>query len=80
MPTQEEAFKAYYASMRDSELLAVANNRHSFIPAAQRPLTEELLRRKLTPPPAHPPAETSYSPTLFARLRQMVQRKNTRAI
>ena len=74
MPTQEEAFKAYYASMTDSELLAVANNRSSFIPAAQHPLTEELRRRKMTPP-ADSPAETSHSPTLFARLRQMVRRK-----
>ena len=35
MRTAEQAFKAYYASMTDSDLLAVARNRVSFIPLAQ---------------------------------------------
>ena len=40
MRTQEQAFKAYYASMSDAELLAVANNRTSFIATAQKVLAK----------------------------------------
>ena len=57
MRTQQQAFRAYYASMTDSELLAVAQNRSSFIRAAQNPLADELERRNLTPP-ADSPART----------------------
>lgn len=48
MRTPQQAFKTYYASMTDSELLATAENRQSFIPIAQNAMDEELLRRKLT--------------------------------
>ena len=58
MRTQQQAFKAYYASMTDSELLATAANRKSFIPIAQNAMDEELLRRQLTAP-ADPRAETN---------------------
>ena len=61
MRTQEQAFKAYYASMRDAELLAAVKNRESFIPVAQRLMDEELSRRQLTPPAESRP-ETSHPP------------------
>jgi hypothetical protein len=61
MRTQEQAFKAYYASMSDAELLAVANNRTSFIPTAQKVLDEELHRRQVTP--ADSRVETSHPPS-----------------
>jgi hypothetical protein len=48
MRTQEQALRAYYASMDDVELLNTAANRASFIEVAQRLLGEELVRRHLT--------------------------------
>ena len=65
MRTQQQAFKAYYASMTDSELLATAENRQSFIPIAQNAMDEELQRRHLTAP-ADPRVETSQPPALSA--------------
>lgn len=62
MRTQQQAFKAYYASMTDSELLATAENRESFIPTAQRAMDEELFRRQLTAPAASR-VETSPPPS-----------------
>jgi len=60
MHVQEQAFRAYYASMSDSDLLAVAANRTSFIDLAQQILREELARRSLALPvevaPASAPA------------------------
>ena len=50
MRSQQQAFKAYYASMTDSELLATAENRQSFIPIAQKAMDEELMRRQPAPP------------------------------
>lgn len=61
MRTQQQAFKAYYASMTDAELLATAENRQSFLPIAQSAMEEELLRRQLTGPAA-PSVETSQPP------------------
>ena len=50
MRVQEQAFRAYYASMTDEDLLAVAANRTSFIELAQQILHEEFDRRKLAFP------------------------------
>lgn len=75
MPGQQQAFQAYYASMTDAELLAVANNRKSFIPVAQKMLAEELLRRRLAPPDS--PVEAIPAPTLLTRLAQMWRRKTS---
>jgi len=47
---QEQAFRAYYASMTDAELLRVAANKTSFIDLAQKLLADELMRRNLTAP------------------------------
>jgi len=46
----EQAFKAYFASMTDAELLRVAANKTSFIDVAQKILGDELMRRNLTVP------------------------------
>lgn len=62
MRTQQQAFKAYYASMTDSELLATAENRESFIPIAQNAMNEELLRRRQLGAPADPRAKTDQPP------------------
>jgi hypothetical protein len=45
---QEQAFRAYYASMTDAELLKIAANKMSFIDVAQKTLADELMRRSLT--------------------------------
>jgi hypothetical protein len=76
MQIQEQAFRAYYASMTDSELLATVKNRSSFIPLAQSLLAEELLRRQLTPP-VDAPAETKPSPGLFTKMRRMLRRETS---
>jgi hypothetical protein len=47
MTTQEQAFKAYYASMADDELLRIEANKVSFVDVAQRLLADELSRRGL---------------------------------
>jgi hypothetical protein len=44
----EQAFKAYYASMTDAELLRIAANKTSFIDVAQKILGDELMKRNLT--------------------------------
>lgn len=60
MRSQEQAFRAYYASMTDAELLETAANRNSFIGVAQKILTQELDSRGLTPsPPLHLPERHS---------------------
>lgn len=77
MPIQEQAFRIYYASMTDAEVLAVAKNRKSFIPVAQNVLDEELKRRQLTLP-TDSPAETP-SPGVFAQLGRILRRKTAGA-
>ena len=51
---QEHAFRAYYASMTDAELLRTAANKQSFIAIAQKLLEEELVRRNLQSPREEP--------------------------
>jgi hypothetical protein len=48
--TQEHAFRLYYASMTDAELLQTAANRKSFVTMAQRVLGDEMDRRHLSVP------------------------------
>jgi hypothetical protein len=72
MRIQEQAFRTYYASMKDSDLLAVAKNRGSFIPLAQTLLTEELLKRQLAVP-SDAPRENSHTWTLFTKLRRLIR-------
>lgn len=47
MTVQEQAFRAYYASLTDAELLKIAANKHSYIAVAQEALTRELQNRSL---------------------------------
>ena len=71
---QEEAFRAYYASMSDADLLSTAKNKNSFIPIAQMLMAEELTRRQLKPP-EEAPAETSHAPTLYAKMLALLKHK-----
>lgn len=74
MRTTGQAFKAYYACMSDSDLLAVARNRSSFLPLAQTQMVEELTKRQLEVPPG-PPVETRHAPTLFTKLARRLRRE-----
>jgi hypothetical protein len=47
--TQEQAFKAYYASLTEAELMKIAANRRSFLDVAQEALANELRDRNLAP-------------------------------
>ncbi len=62
MRTQEQAFRAYYASLTDAELLQIAANERSFIPVAQKMLEDELVKRRLSPPapPIPPPRDSAF--------------------
>lgn len=56
MTTQEQAFRDYYGSMADAELLRTALHRKSYIGLAQRLMTEEIERRHLKMPDEEQPA------------------------
>jgi len=62
MRVQEQAFRSYYASKSDAEILAIAANRSSFIELAQQILAEELSRRHLTLPAETAPAAAAAGP------------------
>jgi hypothetical protein len=49
MTTQQQAFKAYYASLTEAELLKIAANKRSFLDVAQEALANELRGRNLAP-------------------------------
>ena len=67
-----------YASMRDSELLAVVKNRRSFLPLTQTQLAEQPQKHHLAVP-SSAPIQTSHSLTLFAKLRQMLRWQRRRS-
>ena len=54
--SQQEAFKVYYSSLTDAELLKIAANRRSFLNVAQEALSKELRGRNLTPVELSPSA------------------------
>jgi hypothetical protein len=47
MTVQEQAFRAYYASLTDAELLKIAANKRSYIAVAQDSLDRELKLRNI---------------------------------
>jgi hypothetical protein len=78
MHVQEQAFRAYYASMTDRDLLAVAANRMSFIDLAQQILREELARRKLTlPAEASPPVTAPTAGVLSSAFHKLLRAGRT---
>lgn len=76
MPSIEQVFKAYYASMTDAELMTVAYNRNSFILAAQKAIAEELRRRNLTLP-ADSAVEATQPRSLLTKLRHLFRQKKS---
>ncbi len=73
MRVQEQAFRAYYASMTDGELLKTAANRSSFVDLAQQILSEELTRRKLALPAEVPPPAERASGTFGSAVHKFLQ-------
>jgi hypothetical protein len=69
MRTQEQALRVYYAAMPDGELEHAAANSGSFVPAAQRLMSEELGRRHLTPGSSALPQHPAASHGLISGLR-----------
>ncbi|MCX6626453.1 MAG: hypothetical protein NTW28_02310 [Candidatus Solibacter sp.] len=49
MTTQQQAFKVYYSSLTDAELLKISANKRSFLDVAQEALANELRGRNLAP-------------------------------
>lgn len=49
MTAQQQAFKVYYSSLTDVELLKIAANKRSFLDVAQEALANELRGRSLAP-------------------------------
>jgi hypothetical protein len=46
---QQQAFKVYYSSLTDAELMKIAANKRSFLGVAQEALANELRGRNLAP-------------------------------
>lgn len=67
MTTQEQAFRVYYESMADAELLRTALHKESYIPLAQKLMAEEIDKRHLAAPPVSLGGQTP-SPGVFSRL------------
>ena len=74
MRTPEQAFRVYYASMSDADLLATARNRVSFVPVAQAALDAEVKRREVAVQSDVQP-EAGYSPTRPAEERPVPQHR-----
>ncbi len=68
MTTQEQAFRVYYNSMADAELLRTAVHRDSYIALAQKLMSEEIERRHLTMPSGDSSAPQAGSPGAFSKL------------
>ena len=49
MTAQQQAFKVYYSSLTDADLMKIAANKRSFLDVAQEALANELRGRNLTP-------------------------------
>lgn len=47
--SQQQAFKVYYSSLSDMELMKIAANKRSFLDVAQEALANELRGRSLAP-------------------------------
>jgi hypothetical protein len=54
---QQQAFKVYYSSLTDADLMKIAANRRSFLDVAQEALANELRGRNLVPSEPSPSAD-----------------------
>jgi predicted nucleic acid-binding protein len=73
---QQQAFKVYYSSLTDAELMKIAANKRSFLDVAQEALANELRGRNLAASEPSPSADNrtaeSY-PNLLARMARKVR-------
>jgi hypothetical protein len=65
---QQQAFKMYYSSLTDAELLKIAANKRSFLDVAQEALANELRGRNLAPSPSADNRTAESHPNLLARM------------
>jgi hypothetical protein len=73
---QQEAFRVYYSSLTDAELLKIAANKRSFLNVAQEALANELRGRNLAPSEPNRPADNRTSeshPNPVARMARKVR-------
>jgi hypothetical protein len=73
---QQEAFKVYYSSLTDAELLKIAANKRSFLNVAQEALANELRGRNLAPSEPPRPADNQAPeshPNPVARMARTVR-------
>ena len=75
MTAQEQAFRTYYGSMSDAELLQTAAHRDCYIPIAQTLMAEEMSRRHLAVSEVPPPARKTEG-NAIARLMAAVRRRH----
>ena len=76
MTAQQQAFKVYYSSLTDAELMKIAANRRSFLDVAQEALANELRGRNLVPPEPPPSADNRIAqspPNPLARMASTVR-------
>ena len=76
MTAQQQAFKVYYSSLTDAELMKIAANKRSFLSVAQEALANELRGRNLmlSEPPPPSAGRTAESPSnLLARMARKVR-------
>jgi hypothetical protein len=73
---QQQAFKAYYGSLTEAELLKIAANRRSFLDVAQEALANELRGRNLAlsePPQSADNRIAAPHPNPLARMARKVR-------
>ena len=76
MTTQQQAFKAYYASLTEAELMKIAANKRSFLDVAQEALANELRGRNLVPSEPSQSADNRTAvphPNFLARMARKVR-------
>jgi len=77
MTTQEQAFRVYYGSMADAELLRTAVHKDSYIALAQKLMAEEIDKRHLAVPAGDSFTPRTPSPGVIARLIRRVSSKKS---
>jgi hypothetical protein len=73
---QQQAFRAYYSSMTDAELVKTAANKRSLLDVAQAVLASELRGRNLSPGEPSPSADNRTAeshPNPVARMARKVR-------
>jgi hypothetical protein len=74
--SQQQAFKVYYSSLSDADLMKIAANRRSFLEVAQEALANELRGRNLAPSEPSPSADNRIAeshPNPLARMARQVR-------